>query len=92
MKKLPARACVIVKDDSLRPLLEPGDVVMIDTTVPLYNGCMAVIEIDGAMVMRQYLRRDDGSIFRSLNPSISDISFAGGISIIGVVTNVIRGR
>lgn len=83
-----ACAAVYVRGDSMAPLLEDGDVIMVDTSVTrVQDGAVYAVRIDGQELVKRLHVRPGRLLVRSENPAFPDfeVEAAAGVDVIGRV-------
>ena len=79
-----------VLDDSMAPDLPAGTVVVVDPGEPAEDGCIAIVELDGEVLLRRLRLRDTGErrTARFTAPGLPDLVPDGDWrrSVRGVVT------
>ena len=71
--------------DSMSPEFEDGHIIVVDPGYPLVNGAFAVLDIEGEILLGQYLRRGAQQWLQFLNPSHESRELAS-FRVKGVVT------
>lgn len=59
--------------DSMEPLIMSGDVLVIDRSLEVRSGRVAVVYLDGEFLCKRFIRQDGETILRSHNPLHRDI-------------------
>lgn len=73
-----------------------GDLLVVDKSLPAYDGCVAVCYVDGEFTLKHLLRHDDGSVtlepsnprYKKIHIPASDLS--DRLLVWGVVRHVIK--
>ena len=87
------RYVIRVTGDSMEPRIEHGDLVLVDYTKEPRPGNIVIALINGAAVVKKFLRQKGRVILRSTNPKYSDIEIAEAdqFVIAGVVLRIVEG-
>lgn len=87
------RYVIRVTGDSMEPRIEDGDLILVDYSKEPHPGNIVIALINGAAVMKKYLRQKGRVILRSTNPKYSDIEIAetDQFVIAGVVLRIVEG-
>jgi phage repressor protein C with HTH and peptisase S24 domain len=87
------RYAIRVIGDSMEPRIEDGDLVLVDYSKGPRPGNIVIALINGAAVVKEYLRQKGRVILRSTNPKYSDIEIAetDQFVIAGVVLRIVEG-
>lgn len=82
-----------VTGDSMQPKIEDGDLVLVDYSKEPRPGNIVIALINGAAVVKKYLRQKGRGILRSTNQKYSDIEIAESerFVIAGVVLRIVEG-
>lgn len=80
-----------VAGDSMAPRIQPGDVVVVDRSLPARNQDVVVIILGPDFLLKRYQRRGVSVLLVPDNPSYETIELDGGTEAVlwGVVTFVI---
>ncbi len=78
--------------DSMEPLIMPGDVLVIDRSIEVRSGKVAVIYLDGEFLCKRFVVERDQVILRSHNPLHRDIIVTEDMDFLvwGSVTAIAR--
>lgn len=79
--------------DSMRPLIQPKDILIVDRSFDPVSGCVAVVGVDGELYCKRLKWLEGGElILQCENPSYKDkkIQSEQEVQVFGVVTSVIR--
>lgn len=76
--------------------IDDGDLLVVDKSLPAYDGCVAVCYVDGEFTLKHLIRHDDGSV--TLEPSnpryrkihIPAADLPGRLLVWGIVRHVIK--
>ncbi|WP_158536759.1 MULTISPECIES: LexA family protein [Halobacteriovorax] len=60
--------------DSMEPLIIPGDVLVIDRSLEVKSGRVAIVYLDGEFLCKRLIKQDGRVILRSHNPLHRDIT------------------
>jgi SOS-response transcriptional repressor LexA len=87
------RYIIRVIGDSMQPRIEDGDLILVDYAKEPRAGDIVVALINGAAVVKKFLRQDGSVILRSGNPNYSDIEIkeTDQFQIAGVVLSIVEG-
>jgi SOS-response transcriptional repressor LexA len=87
------RYVIRVIGDSMQPRIEDGDLILVDYAKEPLPGDIVVALINGAAVVKKYLRPDGQLILRSMNPKYADIDIkeTDQFQIAGVVLRIVEG-
>ena len=72
--------------------LDEGDIIIVDRSIELYNGCSAVCYIDGEFTVKRVEMHDDHTMLIAANPKFKPIRIDRGsdFSVWGIVTYIIK--
>ena len=72
--------------------MDEGDIIIVDRSIELYNGCSAVCYIDGEFTVKRVEMHDDHTMLIAANPKFKPIRIDRGsdFSVWGVVTYIIK--
>ncbi|MCB9026618.1 MAG: S24 family peptidase [Bdellovibrionaceae bacterium] len=78
--------------NSMEPLIMEGDVLIVDRSVEVISGRVAVICLDGEMLCKRIVYRGGHVLLRSENPDYTDLLITEGMDLVvfGVVTSIAR--
>ena len=81
-----------MRGDSMRPILHPGDLLVIDRSLKPRPGRLVVAAMGGEHIVRRWERDERGTILRAENPRHEPIrpEEMEGYAMFGVVTWVAR--
>lgn len=87
--------CIIVKGDSMQPIIEDGDTILVIKDLDFENGDIVVAMTDDETgYVKKIYDYPQKTILRSLNPTYEDMVFLNeeknGLKIIGVVKSCIK--
>jgi DNA polymerase V len=87
------RYVIRVTGDSMQPRIEDGDLILVDYTREPSSGNVVVAMINGAAVVKKFLRQNGQIILRSANPKYADIEVkeTDQFQIAGVVLRIVEG-
>ncbi len=87
------RYVIRVTGDSMEPRIEDGDLVLVDYSKEPRPGNIVIALINGAAVVKKYLRQKGRVILRSMNPRYADIEIkeTDQFLIAGVVLRIVEG-
>lgn len=76
--------------------IDDGDLLVVDKSLPAYDGCVAVCYVDGEFTLKHLIRHDDGSVtlepsnprYRKIHIPAADLS--GRLLVWGIVRHVIK--
>lgn len=87
------RYVIRVTGDSMRPRIEDGDLILVDYSREPSAGNIVVAMINGAAVVKKFLRQNGQIILRSTNPKYPDIEVkeTDQFQIAGVVLRIVEG-
>jgi SOS-response transcriptional repressor LexA len=87
------RYVIRVIGDSMQPRIEDGDLILVDYAKEPLPGDIVVALINGAAVVKKYLRPEGQLILRSANPKYADIEVkeTDQFQIAGVVLKIVDG-
>ena len=75
-----------VKGDSMEPLIKDGSIIFYKEQPTVENGEVAIVEIKGGEVTcKKFYFNGEKVVLRSFNDKYEDMSFDGGVRIIGKV-------
>jgi len=91
--KDPGAFALKVKGNSMSPRIEDGDLILVDYAKEPLPGDIVVALINGAAVVKKYLRPEGQLILRSANPKYTDIEVkeTDQFQIAGVVLKIVDG-
>ncbi len=67
------RYVIRVTGDSMEPRIQDGDLVLVDYPKETRTGNIVIAMINGAAVIKKFLRQKGQVILRSMNPKYADI-------------------
>ena len=72
--------------------MDEGDIIIVDRSIELYNGCSAVCYIDGEFTVKRVEMHDDHTMLIAANPKFKPIRIDRGsdFSVWGIVTYIIK--
>ena len=72
--------------------MDEGDIIIVDRSIELYNGCSAVCFIDGEFTVKRVERHSDHTMLIAANPKFEPIRISADneFAIWGVVTYIIK--
>ncbi len=83
-----------IAGDSMAPLLQPGDLVMVRVQSRVARGDIAVVLVDDEATVKRVYEEAGGLVLRGDNPDFTPLRFspeeAAEVSILGKVTGVYR--
>lgn len=82
-----------MKDNSMTPEIQEGDIIIVDVTAPVQNGDLVVAQLeDGRTVLRkmQVLKKEEEYIFSPINAGKYDPIFSTNPLIIGRAVRLCR--
>jgi DNA polymerase V len=87
------RYVIRVTGDSMQPRIEDGDLILVDYSKEPTPGNIVVAMINGAAVVKKFLRQNGQIILRSANPKYADIEIkeTDQFQIAGVVLRIVEG-
>jgi DNA polymerase V len=87
------RYVIRVTGDSMQPRIEDGDLILVDYSKEPNPGNIVVAMINGAAVVKKFLRQKGQVILRSTNPRYADIEVkeTDQFQIAGVVLRIVEG-
>ncbi|MFC2075033.1 LexA family protein [Bdellovibrionota bacterium] len=77
------------ESDSMKPLICPGDILIVDRSLECRSGRVVVASISGEFVCKRFVRTADGVVLRSENRAYRDINVTEEMEL--VVFGVVRG-
>ena len=77
---------------SMRPLIFPGDILIIDRSIENIQNKVAVVNLDGQFLCKRVIKSENKILLRSENCSEQDIVLIGDrdFSVWGVVISLVR--
>lgn len=78
--------------DSMAPEFEDGNIIIVDPSVPLYDGAFAVIDYGGEIIFSQYRQRAKGHWLEYLNHDAPPLELHPPYTVKGVVVQKTNGR
>jgi DNA polymerase V len=87
------RYVIRVTGDSMQPRIEDGDLILVDYSMEPRPGNIVVAMINGAAVVKKFLRQNAQIILRSTNPKYADIEVkeTDQFQVAGVVLRIVEG-
>lgn len=87
------RYVIRVRSDSMEPRIEDGDLILVDYSKEPRPGNTVIALVNGAAVVKKFMRQMDCVILRSANPIYQDIEVkeTDQFQIAGVVLRIIEG-
>ena len=78
--------------DSMEPLIREGDILIVDRSLEVVNGRVAVVCLGGEMLCKRVIRREGQVLLRSENPAYADVVVTEEMDLVvfGVVTSIAR--
>jgi DNA polymerase V len=81
-----------VENDSMSPLIVPGDILIVDRAETCRNNSIVVASLSGEFVCKRFIKRGDELILSSENGRYGDIYITEEMELVvfGVVTSLVR--
>jgi DNA polymerase V len=78
--------------DSMWPKIENDDILIVDTSLSLTNGCIGTFFYNGSPICKQWIKKPDGFVLRSINSKYPDliITDSDQIELFGIVIGLAR--
>lgn len=78
--------------NSMEPSIFPGDILIVDKSIPLQSGKIAAFYYNGHAICKQYLKVQNKVILKSYNSEYQDIEIQEGddLQLFGVVIGLAR--
>lgn len=92
LRNPPATFFVRASGDSMAPLVDDGDLCVVDRSVEAQPGDLVIAEVDGAFTLKRYAVRGGRRMLVPENDTYAAIHFAPGteIAFFGVVTHTLK--
>ncbi len=87
------RYVIRVRGDSMEPRIQDGDLILVDYAKGPRPGNTVVASVNGGVVVKKYLLREERVVLKSLNPQYADIEIkeTDQFEIKGVVLRIVEG-
>ncbi|MDD4010741.1 MAG: translesion error-prone DNA polymerase V autoproteolytic subunit [Sphaerochaetaceae bacterium] len=76
--------------DSMEPLIQRDDILVVDRSLIPHTGDVIIAEIDGCFTAKVLEKRDGSYVLHALNESYEDLSVTSDLVVFGVVTSIVR--
>lgn len=78
--------------DSMTPEIKPGDILIVDRSIPLHSGHIATFFLNGHSICKQYLKVHENIFLHSYNPDYDDFQIQENddLQLFGVVVGMVR--
>lgn len=77
---------------SMQPLINEGDVLVVDRSIEQVNNRVVVVALEGEMICKRFVKKNNQVILKSENPKCADIKVTEEMNMIvfGVVVSIAR--
>ena len=92
-KDSPGKYGVIVHGDSMSPVIDDGDIVVVETEMQVEHGQRAVVFVDGGLMVKTVFYNNNSIILSSINPKYPPIVIdksKGPVYILGKVVWILK--
>ena len=83
---------VRAQGDSMAPTILPGDILIVDRSIKIFNSAVATFFFNDVAICKQYIRNENQVLLRSFDPKVKDIKITNEdkLELFGVVTGLAR--
>ena len=76
----------------MAPTILPGDILIVDRSIKIFNSAVATFFFNDIAICKQYIRNENQVLLRSFDPKVKDIKITNEdkLELFGVVTGLAR--